>query len=98
MMTRCNRQEKRLQDRFDQPTAGTRIDPLQAHKKYLGRSVTARNSATYFASADQGRYRALKGIMKEMLEEEERRPGQVLDRSFIDNQTAALPSFERFKG
>ncbi len=35
----------------------------------------------------------LKGIMKEMLEEEERRPGQVLDRSFIDNQTAGFAEF-----
>lgn len=35
----------------------------------------------------------LKGIMKEMLEEEERRPGQVLDRSFIDNHTAGFAEF-----
>ena len=35
----------------------------------------------------------LKGIMKEMLEEEERRPGQVLERDFIDNQTAGFEEF-----
>ena len=35
----------------------------------------------------------LKGIMKEMLEEEERRPGQVLDRSFIEEKTAGFESF-----
>jgi len=40
----------------------------------------------------------LKGIMKEMLEEEERRPGQVLDRSFIDNQTAGFEVSSGFKG
>lgn len=35
----------------------------------------------------------LKGIMKEMLEEEERRPGQILDHSFINNQTAGFAEF-----
>ena len=35
----------------------------------------------------------LKGIMKEMLEEEERRPGEVLNRSFIDNETAGFAEF-----
>ena len=35
----------------------------------------------------------LKGIMKEMLEEEERRPGEVLDREFIVEQTI---DFEKF--
>lgn len=35
----------------------------------------------------------LKGIMKEMLEEEERRPGQVIDHSFIDHQTAGFAEF-----
>ncbi len=35
----------------------------------------------------------LKGIMKEMLENEERRPGQVLDRDFIDNHTAGYKEF-----
>jgi molybdopterin-dependent oxidoreductase alpha subunit len=35
----------------------------------------------------------LKGIMKEMLEEEERRPGEVLDREFIRQQTI---DFEKF--
>ncbi|MGA9994726.1 MAG: FdhF/YdeP family oxidoreductase, partial [Pyrinomonadaceae bacterium] len=35
----------------------------------------------------------LKGIMKEMLEEEERRPGKVLDRKFIDEKTAGFDEF-----
>jgi molybdopterin-dependent oxidoreductase alpha subunit len=35
----------------------------------------------------------LKGIMKELLEEEERRPGKVLDREFIREQTAGFESF-----
>ena len=35
----------------------------------------------------------LKGIMKEMLEEEEQHPGQVLDRSFIDDHTAGFAEF-----
>jgi molybdopterin-dependent oxidoreductase alpha subunit len=35
----------------------------------------------------------LKGIMKEMLDEEERRPGQVLDHEFIKAQTDGFDSF-----
>ncbi|MGH9914143.1 MAG: FdhF/YdeP family oxidoreductase, partial [Pyrinomonadaceae bacterium] len=35
----------------------------------------------------------LKGIMKEMLEEEERRPGQVLDHKFIKDKTANFAEF-----
>ena len=35
----------------------------------------------------------LKGIMKELLEEEERTPGQVLDQEFIKEQTAGFESF-----
>jgi molybdopterin-dependent oxidoreductase alpha subunit len=35
----------------------------------------------------------LKGIMKEMLEEEERRPGEVLDHEFIREQTTGFESF-----
>jgi len=35
----------------------------------------------------------LKGIMKEMFEEEERRPGQILDRSFIEDHTAGFAEF-----
>lgn len=35
----------------------------------------------------------LKGIMKEMLEEEQRRPGQVLDQEFIKAQTDGFESF-----
>jgi molybdopterin-dependent oxidoreductase alpha subunit len=35
----------------------------------------------------------LKGIMKEMLEEEERRPGEVLDHRFIEEHTAGFESF-----
>lgn len=37
----------------------------------------------------------LQGIMKEMLEEEERRPGEVLDRRFIGEQTAGFEEFAR---
>ena len=35
----------------------------------------------------------LKGIMKEMLEEEARRPGEVLDHAFIEEYTAGFESF-----
>jgi molybdopterin-dependent oxidoreductase alpha subunit len=35
----------------------------------------------------------LKGIMKEMLKEEERRPGEVLDHHFIEEHTAGFESF-----
>ncbi|MGB7925768.1 MAG: FdhF/YdeP family oxidoreductase [Pyrinomonadaceae bacterium] len=35
----------------------------------------------------------LKGIMKEMLEEEERRPGEVFDQRFIEEHTAGFESF-----
>jgi molybdopterin-dependent oxidoreductase alpha subunit len=35
----------------------------------------------------------LKGIMKEMLEEEKRRPGEVLDHEFIREQTEGFESF-----
>src|ERR1041384_754292 len=35
----------------------------------------------------------LKGIMKEMLEEEERRPGQVFDHQFIKGQTEGFDDF-----
>ncbi|MBA3442401.1 MAG: FdhF/YdeP family oxidoreductase [Pyrinomonadaceae bacterium] len=35
----------------------------------------------------------LKGIMKEMLDEDERRPGQVLDRAFITEKTAGFDAF-----
>jgi molybdopterin-dependent oxidoreductase alpha subunit len=35
----------------------------------------------------------LKGIMKEMLEEEQRRPGEVLDHEFIREQTEGFESF-----
>ncbi|HVF50923.1 MAG TPA: FdhF/YdeP family oxidoreductase [Pyrinomonadaceae bacterium] len=37
----------------------------------------------------------LKGIMKEMLEEEARRPGQVLDHKFINEQTTGFEEFAR---
>jgi molybdopterin-dependent oxidoreductase alpha subunit len=35
----------------------------------------------------------LKGIMKEMLEEEDKRPGQVLDHKFIEEKTAGFDEF-----
>ncbi len=35
----------------------------------------------------------LKGIMKEMLEEEKRRPGEVLDHAFIETETANFGEF-----
>ncbi|HEY0321350.1 MAG TPA: FdhF/YdeP family oxidoreductase [Pyrinomonadaceae bacterium] len=35
----------------------------------------------------------LKGIMKEVMEEEERRPGLVLDRKFIEDKTAGFEEF-----
>ena len=35
-------------------------------------------------------WRAMHGIMKEMLAEEERKPGSVFDRAFIDNAPWAL--------
>ncbi|HEX8707600.1 MAG TPA: FdhF/YdeP family oxidoreductase [Pyrinomonadaceae bacterium] len=37
----------------------------------------------------------LKGIMKEMLEEEERRPGEVLDQGFIKERTSGFAEFAR---
>jgi molybdopterin-dependent oxidoreductase alpha subunit len=37
----------------------------------------------------------LKGIMKEMLEEEERRPGQVLNHEFIKEQTVGFEEFAK---
>ena len=37
----------------------------------------------------------LKGIMKEVLEEEERRPGEVLDREFIEEKTHGFADFAR---
>ncbi|MGH9901726.1 MAG: FdhF/YdeP family oxidoreductase, partial [Pyrinomonadaceae bacterium] len=37
----------------------------------------------------------LKGVMKEMLEEEARRPGEVLDRAFIREHTAGFEEFAR---
>jgi molybdopterin-dependent oxidoreductase alpha subunit len=37
----------------------------------------------------------LKGIMKEVLEEEARRPGEVLDRKFIEEKTAGFEEFAR---
>ena len=37
----------------------------------------------------------LKGIMKEVLEEEERRPGEILDRKFIEEKTAGFDEFAR---
>lgn len=37
----------------------------------------------------------LKGIMKEILEEEGRRPGEVLDHEFIRAQTSGFDAFER---
>jgi len=36
MMTTLQSARERLQDRFDQPTAGTRIDPLQAPQEVSG--------------------------------------------------------------
>jgi len=40
----------------------------------------------------------LKGVMKEVLEEEDRRPGEVLDRKFIGEQTAGFAEFARALG
>ena len=40
----------------------------------------------------------LKGIMKEMLEEEARRPGTVLDQQFIEEHTAGFDDFARALG
>src|SRR5215204_1523302 len=37
----------------------------------------------------------LKGLMKEVLEEERRRPGEVLDRNFIEAQTHGFDDFAR---
>jgi molybdopterin-dependent oxidoreductase alpha subunit len=37
----------------------------------------------------------LKGLMKEVLEEESRRPGEVLDRRFIEEKTAGFEQFAR---
>src|SRR5207244_8535210 len=41
---------------------------------------------------------AMRGIMKEMLEEEERRPGAVLDRQFIDQYTTGFMDFAEHVG
>jgi molybdopterin-dependent oxidoreductase alpha subunit len=40
----------------------------------------------------------LKGIMKEVLEEESRRPGEVLDRKFIEEKTHGFDEFARALG
>src|SRR5918993_541526 len=40
----------------------------------------------------------LKGLMKEVLEEEERRPGAVLDRKFIEEKTHGFDEFARALG
>src|SRR2546421_660097 len=37
----------------------------------------------------------LKGIMKEVLEEEDRRPGEVLDRAFLEEKTHGFDEFAR---
>ena len=37
----------------------------------------------------------MRGIMKEMLAEEEKRPGAVFDREFIDQHTVGFEAFRR---
>ena len=50
-------------------------------------------AALYLPVRINGDVALLKGIMKELLEEEERRPGEVLDRAFIRDRTRGFEAF-----
>ncbi|MFU8804853.1 MAG: FdhF/YdeP family oxidoreductase, partial [Bradymonadaceae bacterium] len=62
------------------------------HPKELWRSDTL--STLFLQVRINGDIALLKGIMKEILNEEAKRPGEVLDTSFIGGQTTGFSAFE----
>jgi len=72
-------------------TGTTRFKHPQEVFRMLGRGTQLAD--LFLQVRVNGDVALLKGIMKEMLEEEERRPGEVLDQDFIREQTI---DFEKF--
>ncbi len=75
------------------PEAGLNafIHPQEPLNTLLNRSVQLTD--LHLPVRVNGDVAALKGIMKEMLEEEERRPGEVFDHVFIREHTAGYEEF-----
>ncbi len=66
-----------------------------AHPQHVTEMLTGGTSIAELAVPVRinGDVALLKGIMKEVMDEERRRPGQVLDRSFIDEHTSGFNEF-----
>ena len=76
------------------PEAGlTRFKHPQNPSDILGRGTELAD--LFLQVRINGDVALLKGLMKEVLEEESRRPGEVLDRQFIEEKTAGFEDFER---
>ncbi len=76
-------------NRFKQPQDF--MNPLRAIGTLLGPGTKL--STLHLPVRINGDVALLKGIMKELLEEEERRPGEVLDLAFIRERTRGFEAF-----
>jgi molybdopterin-dependent oxidoreductase alpha subunit len=77
--------------RFKNPNPQEYRNPLGLIPALLGNGVAL--SDLWLQVRVNGDVAVLKGIMKAMLEEEERRPGQVFDHEFIRTHTAGFDAF-----
>jgi molybdopterin-dependent oxidoreductase alpha subunit len=75
--------------RFKQPQ--DLKNPFRAAGQLAGRGT--RLAELHLPVRINGDVALLKGVMKELLEEEERRPGEVLDAAFISERTAGFEAF-----
>jgi molybdopterin-dependent oxidoreductase alpha subunit len=66
-----------------------------AHPQHVSEMLTGGTSIAEFVVPVRinGDVAFLKGMMKEVMDEERRRPGQVLDRAFIDEHTSGFNEF-----
>ena len=89
-------EKKRLRDRSYQSAAGSRNDPFQASPGDLevgwGRGTALAD--LFLQVRINGDVALLLGMIKELFAEEEKRPGQVLDHQFIEQQTCGLTEFK----
>jgi molybdopterin-dependent oxidoreductase alpha subunit len=75
--------------RFKQPQ--DLKNPLRAAGQLAGRGI--RLAEMHLPVRINGDVALLKAVMKELLEEERRRPGEVVDRSFIEARTRGFEAF-----
>jgi molybdopterin-dependent oxidoreductase alpha subunit len=77
--------------RFKNPNPQNFKNPLQAAAKFLGEG--AKLSDLWLQIRINGDLALFKGLMKELLEEEQKSPGEIFDHEFIARYTAGYEDF-----